>query len=235
MPPFTDPPPANRLLAKLHEAERTALAARAHPVTLTFSEMVAEAHQPLPYIYFPTGAYLALIATTEEQKDLGLGLIGGEGMVGGSLLLGLPCSPTRVVVQGSGPALRLEPEAFREALDWGGDLESLIKRYIHVWIAQLAQTAACGHYHRLEERLARWLLVTRDRAHADTFPMTHESLASLLGVRRTGVTRAASALHRRRLIQYHRGTLTILDPQGLMAAACGCYAHNRAIYLRTLG
>lgn len=235
MSPAADGSSANRLLAGLPEAERQRLLARAEPVTLPFGEVVAEPFQPLHHVFFPTGGFLSLITTIEGEPSLEVGLVGTEGMLGANLVLGVARSPTQAIAQGEGPALRLEAEAFQRELARAPALEGVVKRYLYVLIGQLAQTAACGYFHRVEARLARWLLMTRDRAHSDTFSITHEFLAYMLGVRRAGITEAASALQRRRLIRYHRGSLTVLDRRGLMAAACECYAADQALYTQTMG
>ncbi len=235
MSPHADGAAANYLLAGLPGPDRERLSKRAEPVTLPFGEILAEPSQPLDFVYFPTEGFLSLITTIEGQPSLELGLIGSEGMLGASLILGIARSPTQVVVQGAGSALRLGADTFHGELAQAPVLEDVVKRYLFVLMGQLAQTAACAYFHRVEARLARWLLMTADRARSDTFPITHEFLAYMLGVRRAGITEAASALQRRGLIRYHRGSLTILDRHSLMATACACYAADRDLYTRTIG
>lgn len=174
-------------------------------------------------------------APLDGRANLEVGLVGNEGMLGATLILGLNVSPLHAVVQGAGPALRMSRVNFQRELELSPALRKLVKRYLYVMIGQLAQTAACTHFHVVEERLARWLLMTQDRADSNDFHITHEFLAYMLGVRRVGVTRAATALQNRKLISYHRGNIRILDRSGLESAACACYETDKATYARTMG
>ena len=151
-----------------------------------------------------------------------MGLIGNEGMLGATLVLGVEVAPMRAVVQGAGAAWRMNPRDSRRNCTTPA-LRRTIHRYLYVLLTQFAQSAACTHFHEIEPRLARWLLMTHDRAHADHFYLTHEVLAAMLGVRRSSITIAAGALQQRGLIRYVRGDISILDRPGLEAAACGCY------------
>jgi CRP-like cAMP-binding protein len=216
-------PAENRLLAVLPREDYQRLLGELDPVMLTQGEILYEPGARVRHVYFPCDAHVSLLVVVEHGKALEVGLVGREGMVGISLALGVEDSPVRVLVQGSGSALRLEAGAFREALSRCPALQREVYRYAYAKLAQARQTAACNRFHQVEERLARWLLMTRDRVRADRFHLTHEFLADVLGVRRVGVTNAATALQRRKLISYHRGDIQILDRNGLKAAACSCY------------
>jgi CRP-like cAMP-binding protein len=161
--------------------------------------------------------------------------VGHEGMLGVPLLLGVDVSPLRAIVQGAGRSWRVSAELLERELGIIAELRSSLNRYLYVFLAQLMQTATCTRFHRIEARLARWLLMTSDRARSRQFHITHEFLALMLGVRRVGVTSAASALQRRKLIRYHRGDISLLDVRGLERAACACYAIDKNIYARNLG
>jgi len=231
----TPRPVVNRLLEVLPRAIRQRMLQRCEPVELDFGVILSEAGEPIRHVYFPTGGFISLIAALQDQASLEVGLIGNEGMLGVSLVLGVDTSPMRALVQGSGSALRMPAAIFRGELERSQALRRNLDRYVYVLLAQLAQTAACTCFHVLEARLARWLLMTHDRAHADHFFLTHALLSNMLGVRRSGVTRAAGALQRRKLIHYSRGDVTVLDRKGLEKASCECYAAVIADYDRLLG
>ena len=234
MVPAGRAPASNRLLAALPAKDRKALMARCDEVDLAFGQVLDEPGHRIGYVYFPTDSYVSLVTQAAREASLEVGLVGDEGMHGVSLVLGIDVSPLRALVQGAGPALRLSASAFRSECATRPALQQALNRYLYVLMSQLAQSAACTRYHLIEARLARWLLMTQDRAHADTFDVTHEFLAWMLGVRRVGVTGAASTLQRRHLITYSRGTVTVLNRRGLEAASCTCYQLNKDVYVRVL-
>lgn len=230
MSPTPSSPAANQLLAGLPEDERQQLLARTETVSVSLGDVLAEPGEALTWVYFPLDSYISLITPVDGRPGLEVGLVGDEGMLGASLMLDVNRSPVRAVVQGAGPALRMDADAFLDELALAGEFQRVLKHYLYVVIAQLGQTAACTHYHRVEARLARWLLMTHDRAHSDTFTITHEFLSFILGVRRAGITEAANEFQSRALISYRRGQVTVLDRQGLEANACNCYFDDRATY-----
>ena len=203
-------------------------------VELGFGRVLARPDAPVRYVYFPQTAFISLIAPSQGGATLEVGLVGNEGVLGASIVLGVDGAPLHAVVQGAGSALRLPAAGFRRALARRPALRLLLLNYSYVLFRQLAQTAACTQQHALEARLARWLLMTEDRACGAVLHLTQQFLAGMLGVRREGVTHAAGTLRARRLIRYQRGEIRVLDRRGLEAAACRCYALDKRLYRRLL-
>jgi CRP-like cAMP-binding protein len=227
--------PGNRLLAALPSKERLRLVSGCEDVTLALSEVLVEPGERLSHVYFPVTGFISLLTPVDASTRLEVGLVGNEGMVGTPLVLGVATSHLQAIVQGAGRSLRMGAAAFRAELAASTALRPLLDRYLFVRMAQLAQAAGCTRFHLVEARLARWLLMTQDRAHSNRFHITHEFLALMLGIRRAGVTKAATALQKRGLIQYSRGDIAVVDRPGLKAASCACYRSDRDAYRDFLG
>jgi len=228
-------PATNRLLAALPGKNLEHLLANCESVDLIFADVLCLPGDRIQHVYFPTDSFISLVAPIDGYAGLEVGMIGSEGMFGINLLLGVDVSPMHALVQGAGPALRMNAERFRRELEDTPALQRELNRYLYVLISQLAQTAACTRFHVVEARLARWLSMTRDRARSNEFYLTQDFLSHMLGVRRVGVTKAAGSLQERNLISYSRGMIRVLDRSGLEAAACGCYAADKKTYTRILG
>ncbi|EQD33190.1 cyclic nucleotide-binding domain-containing protein, partial [mine drainage metagenome] len=175
-------------------------------------------------------SFISILARVDGHSTLEVSMVGSEGMYGHSLILGSTVAPLRALTQGAGATWRMKATTFRDRLDDMPALRPLLHRYLIVLLGQMAQTSACTRFHVVEKRLARWLLMSQDRAHADSFDVTQEFLAFMLGVRRVGVTKAAGFLQLRKLIRYKRGKVTILNRQRLEAAACSCYQSDLETY-----
>ena len=221
---LADPVPiANSLLAALPRAEYQRLLPNLRLVNLTFGEILYEPGEAIKYVYFPNDSHISLLTPVDHHHALEVGLVGYEGIVGIGVALGISESPVRALVQGTGVAMRMKAASFRKEFKQSLSLQRGVHLYIHALMSQVAQTAACNRFHVVEARLARWLLMTRDRVHSDEFRLTHEFLGHMLGVRRVGVTKAARALKLRKLIDYSRGNIVILNRRGLEAVSCSCY------------
>lgn len=216
-------PAANSLIASLPDGEHRNLAAGLERVTLTFGDVLYEPGRAIRHVYFPCDSVVSLLTIVAGHKPMEIGLVGREGMLGIPLALGINDSPVRALVQGSGAAMRMSAARFRREHGKHRALYRAVNRSIHERIVQITQTAACNRFHSVEKRLARWLLMTRDRLDRDQFRLTQELLSCMLGVLRGAVTAAAGSLQRQKLIRYSRGEIDILDGRGLEAAACRCY------------
>jgi CRP-like cAMP-binding protein len=221
---------SNRLLAALPRKDYQNLAPFLEPIELTFGDVLYEAGASIRYVYFPNDCLVSLLTSVDSERAAEVGLVGSEGMVGIPVALGIHVSPFLAVVQGGGTAMRMKTADFRREFGKSPVLQRGLFQFTHLLMTQVAQTAACNRFHVVTERLARWLLMTRDRVGANEFLLTQDFLARMLGVRRVGVTEAATRLQKRKLIGYNRGTITILDPQGLAVAACSCYGLVKAMY-----
>jgi CRP-like cAMP-binding protein len=221
----------NRLLAALPAKEYERLLAGFEPVKLTYGEVLYEPGEQMRHVYFPSDCLVSLLTVVEGHRALEVGLVGREGMVGSRLALGITTAAVRALVQGSGMAVRIKSAGFLREFHRSPALQRALLHFTDALMIQVTQTAACNRFHMVEARLARWLLMTRERLPSSEFHLTQEFLADMLGVRRAGVTAAASALQHRKLIRYRRGTITILDQQGLEASSCSCYQHVKLMGL----
>lgn len=213
----------NRLLASLPDDDQSQLADKCETVRVDNGQLLSEPGQEVRYVYFPIDSLVSLLGVAEGRMTLEIGSIGREGMLGASVVLGHELAQVRAVVQRSGRAYRMAAADFVTEFYRMESLQRLLHRYTDTALAQAIQIAVCSRFHVLEARLARSLLITRDRLQSEKFHLTHEFLAHSLGVRRVGVTKAASALQQQKLITYSRGNIEILDSTGLEAASCHCY------------
>src|ERR1700730_5048620 len=222
----------NHLLSALPRKDYQKLLPVLEPVKLAFGEILYESHAQIRHVYFPVDCFVSMLTTVDAGRAAEVGLIGSEGMIGIPMALGVAVSPFGAVVQGGGTAMRLKTEDFRRNFSTSAALKREVFLFTHLLMIQIAQTAACNRFHHVTQRLARWMLMTRDRVHSNEFRITQEFLALMLGVRRVGVSIAMSALKEHKVITYRRGSITILDQGGLLAVACGCYKLVKDIYTR---
>ena len=226
---------ANRVLASIPSKEFKRLRSHLEPVSLKFGGVIYEPGKAIKHVYFPVDCLISLLTAVDKRRSLEVGMVGNEGMAGMPFILGLGVSSVPAIVQGEGTAMRMASAPFRNEFDRNRPLQEALFRYTYALMAQISQTAACNRFHEAEARLSRWLLMTRDRVHSDEFSLTHEFLAHMLGLRREGVTEAASELKRRKLISYTRGKIEILDVRGLKDASCSCYQIVKTVFDRAQG
>jgi CRP-like cAMP-binding protein len=225
----------NRLLASLPSEELTALQPHLEQVSLSHGQSIILPDEPIPFVYFPLNSLLSLVTVMEDGSTAEAGAIGREGVAGLPVLLEAGTTPMQTLTQIPGQAVRVKAEIIKEAFDKGGALQKIFYRYIHTTIVLGSQTAACNRLHPIEARLCRWLLMSSDGVDSDELVLTQEFLATMLGVRRAGVSEAASKLQGKSLIRYQRGRIQIVDRKNLEASACECYKVVKAEYHRLFG
>jgi CRP-like cAMP-binding protein len=225
----------NRLLSLLSDNDYERLRPHLSPIVFDYRKSLYEASRPIEHIYFPIDGLASLVITTADGASAEVGTIGNEGVVGLPVCLGDREAPSSVYVQVPGTALGMDARIFRGELERSPTLHLITLRYAHAFFNQVAQSAACIHLHKVEQRCCRWLLMTRDRMPADDFLLTHEFLGMMLGVRRTTVTEVMGSLQKAGLIRYRRGHVTILDHEALRSRACECYDISRLEFDRLLG
>jgi CRP-like cAMP-binding protein len=227
--------PANRLLGLLAPRDYKRLVPHLEPVPLEYRKSLYQADKKIEFVYFIETGVGSLVNTMANGQAAEVGTIGNEGLVGVPLVLGDDRAPTSVYVQVPGAGLRMEASLFTAELARSATMQVVMLRYVHALFNQVAQSAACNHFHSLEQRCCRWLLMTRDRMQSDEFLLTQEFLAMMLGVQRSGVSIAAGGLQRAGLINYTRGNVTILDRPGLKKLSCECYGVSKKEFDRFLG
>jgi CRP-like cAMP-binding protein len=214
---------SNRILLALSQEEYPLLFSSLHPVPLVRGRVLYRLADSIQYAFFPLSGMISLVAVTQNGSATEISMVGNEGVVGIPALLGVNKAPYQIEVQIAGNAMKIKSNVLIREFGRAGPLQKLMLRYIHSLISQISQSSACNRFHQVEERLGRWLLISRDRVQSDTLRLTHEALSHMLGASRTNVTAAANKLKTAGLIEYHRGSIRILDPAGLERAACECY------------
>jgi CRP-like cAMP-binding protein len=228
------PTPQNQLLALLPRADQKEFLGLCDTAELEFGQELYQAGEITTHVYFPLTGFLSLIACQPDTPKVEVGMVGSEGFIGSEAFLGTVQVPWQVVVQGAGTASRLPVATFREYLAQSEALRTLLQRYIATLMAQFSNAAPCLRFHQISQRLARWLLMTQDRAENPQFRATHEYLSYMLGVRRAGVTEAAHELQQSGAIHYERGVVTVLNRAQLEHSACSCYAADCEWYRTTM-
>jgi CRP-like cAMP-binding protein len=213
----------NRVLASLPKAEIDRLALHLFPVTLEVNKTLLGASEKISDAYFLEEGLASIVVSMSNGSTVEVGVVGRDGMSGLPLLLGTDSIPSRTFMQISGSGFRIKAKRLLEEYAKPGKLRNLLQNYLQSHLVQTSQAAACNRLHEAEQRLAKWLLICRDRTGSDHLPLTHEFLAQMLGTRRSTVTLAAGILHRAGLIEYSRGHVTILNGEGLKDVACECY------------
>jgi len=232
--PAPQSPNQNRLLAALPTAEFERLAAHLEPVEMLLGDVLYESGGLLQHVYFPTTAILSLHYVMENGSSSEIAGVGNEGVLGISLFLGGNTTPSRAVVQTGGQGYRLKAPLMMQEFNRAGLMQQLMLRYTQALITQMSQTAACNRHHSLVQQLCRWLLLTLDRMPTNELIMTQELVASMLGVRREGVTEAAGKLQQAGVIRYRRGHITVVQRSGLESQVCECYAVVKKEFARLL-
>jgi CRP-like cAMP-binding protein len=225
----------NHLIRLISRTERRVLLGLCEKVPLVLSKVLCVPGEPTEHVYFPVEGFISLVAMVEGHPGLEVGMTGREGMLGAHVVLGVVNAPVRAVVQGPGWAWRLTTKVFQRQLAISPSAKRVLDRYVSLLMNQFITSSICLHYHEIGPRLARWLLMSHDRAGSDRFSMTHEFIARMLGTRRVSVTLAAGLLQQEGFIEYRRGNLRVLDRAGLEGTACDCYDIDRQSYLNLLG
>jgi CRP-like cAMP-binding protein len=222
----------NTLIDALPRAARNRLLSICEPVDLVSGNIVSGSDSTARHVYFPTGSIISLMTSSKDSPVLEVGMVGSEGMLGLQVVLAAGSVPLQANVRGPGSAWRVATEPFNRELAGSRALQQSLNCYLQVTLLQFTSEARCVRFHQINQRLARWLLMTHDRTHADSFSVTQALMAHLMGVRRVGIAKAAGTLQRKGFIRYVRGVLTIVDRKALESESCSCYETARANYAR---
>jgi CRP-like cAMP-binding protein len=225
----------NRLLELLHPEDFDRIRQHLEPVILGYRQSLYEASKPITSVYFPIDGVASLVNTMTDGSTSEVGTIGNEGIVGLPVILGDRFAPTSAYIQVPGTGLRLPAAILTAELERSSRTRTVMLQYAHAFFNQVAQSAACNHLHKIEQRCCRWLLMTHDRVQSDRFLLIQDFLGMMLGVRRSSVTEVAGELRNRKLINYTRGQVTILNRSGLEKRACECYSVSKKEFDRLLG
>jgi CRP-like cAMP-binding protein len=228
-------PQVNKLLAALPTSDYERLVPHLKLVPLSTRQVLYEPGEPITHVYFPQHAVISIVTNMKDGSTVEVGIVSNEGMVGIPVILGGKTTTTKAFVQVAGALMQMDAEVLRTEFKRGGAIQNLLLRYLRAIYTELTQSCACNRLHTLEERLARWLLTVSDRLESEEFPLTQEFIAQMLGVRRSGVTVAASSLSRAGMIRYQRGQINILNREDLEATSCECYQVIQNEYSRLLG
>lgn len=231
----SDDPLKNHLLSALPESEYERVKQKLEFVTLDLGQVLYESGDPLARAFFPTTAIVSLLYIMESGSTAEIGVVGNDGILGVSLFMGGETTPNRAIIQSAGNAFAIKSADLKEEFTRGGVFQKLMLRYTQALMTQISQTAVCNRLHPIDQQLCRWLLLSHDRLNSDKLVMTHDLISNMLGVRREGITLAAQKLAVKKLIKNVRGTITVLDRQGLEEAVCECYKVVNDEYNRLLG
>ena len=219
----------NQILAGLPREKYSDLFSKLKPVSLKANKILYNVEDKIQSAYFINSGVASMISLTADGNSIEIGNVGNEGMIGVPVLLRQGKTPHQIVMQVPGEALEVSADVLREEFEKEGELKNRLLSYTHALATYMSQLSVCNHFHTIEKRLCRWLLITSDQLQSETFRLTHETLSQVLGTARTGITMAANKLQRDELISYHRGQITILDREGLEELSCDCYQSNREV------
>jgi len=225
----------NYLLASLPAAEFVRVHSKLEPVSFKLGDVLYESGDKMDNVYFPTTAIVSLLYIMENGATAEIGIVGNDGLIGVSLFMGGDTTTSRAIIQSAGDAFKMKAKDLKDEFARGGAFQEMMLRYTQALMTQISQTAVCNRLHAVEQQLCRWLLLSHDRLDTDKLVMTHDLISNMLGVRREGVTLAAQKLAKRKLIKNVRGTITVIDRQGLEQAVCECYKVVNDEYNRLLG